>query len=176
MDKDVHAWRFLILFGIISVIYFSENRNFYLIQDKLLSNLPDSLLRSEGNSCSEQLLWASYKQSEKSLITTVYRKPTHRDLYLKWDSHHNLAAKYSVINNLTHRAKTVCFNLLLLNEEENYLRQALRRCKYPRGLLTGQYQIQQGQQKIQQHQEEYYQQHQQTSHRGAIHQGFKWKL
>ena len=28
------------------------------------------------------------------------------DLYLQWDSHHNPAAKYNVINTLTHRAKS----------------------------------------------------------------------
>ena len=39
---------------------------------------------------------------DNSLITSVYRKPTHRDLYLQWDSHHNLAAKLSVINTVKH--------------------------------------------------------------------------
>ena len=33
----------------------------------------------------------------------VFRKPTHTDLYLPWDSNHNIAAKYSVINTLAHR-------------------------------------------------------------------------
>ena len=33
-----------------------------------------------------------------SLSITVYRKPTHTDQYLQWDSHHNLSAKFSVIN------------------------------------------------------------------------------
>ena len=47
------------------------------------------------------------------------------DLYLQWDSHHNLAAKYSVINTLTHRAKTVCSSPQLLKEEEDHFRQAL---------------------------------------------------
>ena len=28
-----------------------------------------------------------------SLNTKVYRKPTHTDLYLQWDSHHSIAAK-----------------------------------------------------------------------------------
>ena len=49
-------------------------------------------------------------QPEKSLITTVYRKPTYPNLYLKLGSHHNMVAKYNVINILTHRAKTVCSN------------------------------------------------------------------
>ena len=38
-----------------------------------------------------------------SLSTKVYRKKTHTDLYLQWDSHHSIAAKYSVINTLHHR-------------------------------------------------------------------------
>ena len=35
-----------------------------------------------------------------SLSTSVYRKPTHTDLYLQWDSHHTLTSKYSVIGTL----------------------------------------------------------------------------
>ena len=42
------------------------------------------------------------------LLTTVYRRPTHTDLYLHLNSHHHLSAKFSVINTLKHRAKTVC--------------------------------------------------------------------
>ena len=33
-----------------------------------------------------------------SLSITVYRKPTHTDQYLQWDSHHHLSAKFSVIH------------------------------------------------------------------------------
>ena len=42
-----------------------------------------------------------------ALTTRVYRKFTHTDLYMHWDSHHQVGAKYSVIYTLTHRAKTV---------------------------------------------------------------------
>ena len=43
-------------------------------------------------------------EEDGSLTIGVYRKPTHTDLYLPWDSNHNTAAKYSVINTLTHRS------------------------------------------------------------------------
>ena len=44
-------------------------------------------------------------QEEGTLTTKVYRKPTHTDQYLQWDSHHNLACKYSVINTLTQKGQ-----------------------------------------------------------------------
>ena len=44
-------------------------------------------------------------QEDGTLTICVYRKPTHTDLCLQWDNHHNLACKYSVINTLTDRAK-----------------------------------------------------------------------
>ena len=52
-------------------------------------------------------------------------------MYLHWDSYHHLAAKYSVINTLRHRAKTVCTTKQSLEKEENHLFTALKRCKYP---------------------------------------------
>ena len=70
-------------------------------------------------------------QPDGSLKTTVFRKPTHTDMYLHWDSYHHLFAKYSVINTLRHWAKTVWSTKQLLTEEEDHLYNALRRCKYP---------------------------------------------
>ena len=52
-----------------------------------------------------------------SLSTSVFRKPTHTDLYLQWDSHHTLTSKYSVIGTLQHRAQTICSNPQLLQKE-----------------------------------------------------------
>ena len=71
-----------------------------------------------------------------SLNTKVYRKPTHTDLYLQWDSHHSIAAKYSVINTIHHRAKAVCSNKQLLKEEEEHLQKVLTENKYPMWALN----------------------------------------
>ena len=70
-----------------------------------------------------------------SLSITVYRKPTHTNNYLQWDRHHNLSAKFSVINTISHRAKTVCSNPELLKQEKEHLRKALTQCKYPKWAL-----------------------------------------
>ena len=66
----------------------------------------------------------------------MYRKPTHTDLYLQWDSHHTLTAKYSVIGTLQHRANTICSNPQLLHKEEQNLKNALKNCKYPTWALN----------------------------------------
>ena len=68
---------------------------------------------------------------EGNLKTTVYRKPTHMDLYLQWDSSHTVSSKYSVVDSLQHRASTICSNNELLMLEEQHLEEALKRCKYP---------------------------------------------
>ena len=81
--------------------------------------------------CPSWTFW-SPPQEDGTLTSKVYRKPTHTDLYLQWDSHHNLTCKYSVVNTLTHRAKAVCSTPQLLTEELNHLEGALAKCKYPR--------------------------------------------
>ena len=70
-----------------------------------------------------------------SLSITVYGKPTHTDQYLQWDSHHNLSAKFSVINTLSDRAQKLCNSPELLKQEKEHLRKALTKCKYPKWAL-----------------------------------------
>ena len=76
-------------------------------------------------------------QPDGSLSTTVYRKPTHPDLYLQCDSHHTIAAKYSVVNILCHRAKAACSNSQLLEkDEEDHPQRVLLENKYPMWALN----------------------------------------
>ena len=79
----------------------------------------------------------------------VYRKPTHTDLYLSWHSNHNLAAKYSVINTLMHRAHTICSTPKLLENELQHIEEVLGECKYPRWAIKKISKQHQGQKKKQ---------------------------
>ena len=74
-------------------------------------------------------------REDGTLKTTVYRKPTHTDQYLKWDSNHTITSKYGVVGTLHHRAKTICSSPKLLQHEEKHLHQALTRCGYPEWAL-----------------------------------------
>ena len=63
--------------------------------------------------------------------TSVFRKPTHTNLKMQWDSNHAISAKYSVIGTLHHRANTISSSPGLLQKEEQHLKKVLTRCKYP---------------------------------------------
>ena len=62
-------------------------------------------------------------QPDNTLSTSVYRKPTHTDQYLHWDSNHHITAKQSVYNTLAHRAKTVSSTQDLLDKELSHIKQ-----------------------------------------------------
>ena len=65
------------------------------------------------------------------LDMTVYRKPNHTNQYMRWDSHHTISCKYSMVGTLHHRPKTICFNKQLLQQEEEHHSKVLMNCKYP---------------------------------------------
>ena len=71
-------------------------------------------------------------KADGTLTTKVYRKPTHTDQYFQWDSNHNLASQYSVINTLIHRARTLCSTPESINQELEHLEKVLIGCKYPK--------------------------------------------
>ncbi|XP_072174675.1 uncharacterized protein [Diadema setosum] len=69
--------------------------------------------------------------SDGSLDTTVYRKPTHTNQYLHFNSHHPLVHKLSVIRTLFHRADLVVQDPTERAKEKSNTKQALARCGYP---------------------------------------------
>ncbi len=61
---------------------------------------------------------------------SVYRKPTHTDQYLHFNSHHPLQHKLGVIRTLTHRAQTVVTTEEDKNKEMSHIKEALGKCGY----------------------------------------------
>ena len=66
-----------------------------------------------------------------TLATTVYRKPTHTNQYLHWDSNHFTTAKNSVFNTLAFRDKVVCTRQQALPKEMKHIGNALQACNFP---------------------------------------------
>ena len=75
-------------------------------------------------------------QPDNTLSTSVYRKPTHTDQYLHWDSNHHITAKHSVYNTLAHRAKTVSSTQESFDKELLHIKTALQHCQFPNWALN----------------------------------------
>ena len=71
-------------------------------------------------------------EPDNTFSTTVYRKPTHTDQYLHWDSNHHITAKQSVYNILAHRAKIVSSTQDKMDSKLQHIRTALQQCQFCR--------------------------------------------
>ena len=116
-------------------------------------------------------------QLDNTFSTTVYRKPTHTDQYLQWDSNHHITAKHSVYNTLAHRARTVSSTQDNLNKELTHIKNSPPLLPVPpKGTQPVGTQVQPATNTTrphhQQHQQQLFQQQQQTksNHSGSIHQ------
>ena len=71
------------------------------------------------------------KPTPNSIESTAYRKPTHTDRYLDYNSNHPISAKQSVIYTIIHRAKQVCSTPEFLTKEMDHLQKVLQDNHYP---------------------------------------------
>ena len=71
------------------------------------------------------------KPTPNSIESTAYRKLTHTDRYLDYNSNHTISAKLSVIHTLIHRANQVCSTPEFLAKEMDHLHQVLQDNHYP---------------------------------------------
>ena len=75
-------------------------------------------------------------EPDNTFSTTVYRKLTHTDQYLHWNSNHHINAKHSVYNTLAHGAKVVSSTQDKLDRELQQIRTALQHCQFPAWALN----------------------------------------
>jgi hypothetical protein len=70
------------------------------------------------------------RKDNGKLSKKVYRKPTHTDKYLNFQSYHHLSQKISVIDSLVYRAIRICDDEFL-QEELNHIKTCLMKNNYP---------------------------------------------
>ena len=75
------------------------------------------------------------RNSDGSLTTTAFRKKTHSDRYLDFDSHHPLAHKVAVVRTLLTCADRICSNVPDRDVEKKQVTGALSNNGYPTGLV-----------------------------------------
>ena len=91
----------------------------------------------------------STQHPSQSIQTSVYRKCTHTDRYLEWNSNYPISAKRSVVQALRHRAKMVCYTPELLAKGMDYLNKVLSLNTVPDWFLNESYNNQHADQNFQ---------------------------
>ena len=72
----------------------------------------------------------------ENITVSVYRKPTHTDRYLDFNSSHPISAKNAVVRALMDRAENVCSDPDILVKEIEHLDKVLHYNNYPQWLIN----------------------------------------
>ena len=78
---------------------------------------------------------AVLREPDGRLTTSVYRKPTHTDQYLAYDSHHPQSVKRGIVKCLYERAKRLVTKPSVIFEEKKHLLSVLVSNCYPFSFL-----------------------------------------
>ena len=75
------------------------------------------------------------KPKGEEIVVAVYRKPTHTDRYLDFNSSHPVSAKRAVVRALMDRAENVCSDPEILANEIDHLNKVLHYNNYPQWMI-----------------------------------------
>ena len=76
------------------------------------------------------------KPKGEDIEISVYRKPTHMDRYLNFNSSHPISAKIAVVRAFMDRANNVCYSPDILAKEVKHLSKVLCYTNYPEWLIN----------------------------------------
>jgi hypothetical protein len=71
------------------------------------------------------------EETDGSLVTSVYRKPTCTDHYLNFDSHNPISTKAGIVGRLARRAAKISASHSALSQENKHLVEAFSANSYP---------------------------------------------
>ena len=77
-----------------------------------------------------------HRENNGSLSTTIYRKPTHTNQYLNFNSNHHLQHKRSVVRTLIHRANNAITNETDKKEEIKYIKDIISANDYKKWMIN----------------------------------------
>ena len=92
-------------------------------------------METENNNKLAFLDTAVSREPDGRLTTSVYRKPTHTDQYLAYDSHHPQSVKRGIVKCLYERAKSLVTKPSVISEEKKHLSSVLVSNGYPFSFL-----------------------------------------
>ena len=78
----------------------------------------------------------SLKRNNAEISVLVYRKPTHTDQYLHYNSHHQISCKESVVSSLFNRTYFVITNKDDLHKENARIKQVLKENRYQESIIS----------------------------------------
>ena len=76
------------------------------------------------------------KRDNGEISVLVYRKPTHTDQYLHYNSHHQTSCKESVVSSLFNRAYFIITNKDDLDKENTRIKQVLKENGYQESIVS----------------------------------------
>jgi sugar-specific transcriptional regulator TrmB len=97
--------------------------------NKWHKNLKLTLVFESNNSIA--FLDVLVTREDNQLVTSLYRKPTHTDLYMLWDSSQNRRYKLGLIKTLVIRIYRICSTKKIIKEELDRLKVTLTKNGYP---------------------------------------------
>ena len=114
-----------------------------ITKDRFLTHLKDQDPNIDWTSEEEQdntlpyIDARTHRNPDGSLRLTVYRKPTHTDQYLNFQSNHHISHKLAVPKTLLHRADTVITDENDMPSEEKHIKRALKNVATQTGRSKG---------------------------------------